>query len=220
MRQATEVKQGDRVIYSIGGVEYPALATRDARLGFHPGAKSASVHINLVYLNESAQAVKVFDAPLLVKAACIEDLAAITDMEMAVERRRRKTEARDRSEVVSALFDAKQPFGWRPDSTADELAYLRNLLASIKSGENAQDLGAATKEIPQPGQETGSVVSDAGGGSVNVGAAEATTEEPAAETPEPAATEPEPVAEPEAPVNEPQVAPDSPEATDTEAAAI
>jgi hypothetical protein len=156
MRRATEMKQRDRVIYSIGGVEYPALVTREAKLGFHPGAKQASVHVNLVYLNESAQAVKVFDAPLLLAAASVEDLAAIAEIEkQADDRRTRKAHLhRSTSAIVSAMLSANQAFGWRPDTTADELAALKAQIAAQSTGEQ---VGKALSPILQSLTETTNV---------------------------------------------------------------
>lgn len=191
---ASEVKTGNRVLYSDGTKEFEGLATSDAHLGVHPGAKRANFYINLIYLNDAGEAAKVMGSALLSAAVTPEDKARIAAKEFS---------ARAANPSSAAVMTAKQmtiedvsaelaatpvTIGWRPK--ADE-NYDANQAATIKIlqeqlDETAKQLAEAMAENeklnhemnqpPQPAPEQA-----------------ASADEPAVVTPTP--TEPDMVAE-------------------------
>lgn len=60
-----QIKQGDRVVYAIGDVEYNAVALGTAHVGYNPAMRLHSAFLNLIYLNEQGTPVKIFGAALL-----------------------------------------------------------------------------------------------------------------------------------------------------------
>lgn len=140
MSAAKDIKQGDRLVYAIGEKEYNAVAVSNASLGVHPGSKSASYHVNLVYLDEGGNARRVMAAPLLSTAADPADVEAFA----AVEARVKPAISLDESENLAAhqerIASARRLAGWRPFVEDEEVAALKGklLIVSEKALELAQ----------------------------------------------------------------------------------
>lgn len=158
------VKQGDRVVYVVGDVEYNAVALGGASFGVHPGLAAANFHLNLVYLDGQGVAVKVIGAPLLTAAASDEEFEQIVT-----------AEARMKPELVGADFDTSakdaeaankaahaerirrnpREIGWRPVADGEEVAELKAQVASLEASLKAARNGAKAASVPVLGTVPG-----------------------------------------------------------------
>jgi hypothetical protein len=158
------VKQGDRVVYVVGDVEYNAVALGGASFGVHPGLAAANFHLNLVYLDGQGVAVKVIGAPLLTAAASDEEFEQIV-----------MAEARMKPELVAADFDTSakdaaaanhaahaerilrnpREIGWRPVADGKEVAELKAQVASLEASLKAATDAAQAASVPVLGTVPG-----------------------------------------------------------------
>lgn len=130
---STDVKQGDRVVYAIGDVEYNGVALGTVTTGVHPGHKRASKHLNLIYLNEQGTPVKIFGAPLLTSAETIEDKAAFAQMNARIERQAPDGhELRTVEGQVKAKEESPRKIGWRPFVDGEDVAKLANQVSNLR----------------------------------------------------------------------------------------
>lgn len=143
--KTADVKQGDRVVYTIGGVDYSAVATGSPSFGVHPGLSAANFHLNLVYLNEQGTPIKIFGAPLLTSAQTEDEKAQILAAEVrikpalvtadddAADKAEKKTAAQE-NEAAHAQRLAAQPvtIGWRPEVDDEVISSLKSALATTK----------------------------------------------------------------------------------------
>lgn len=119
-----QIKQGDRVVYAIGDVEYNAVALGTAHVGYNPAMRLHSAFLSLVYLNEQGTAIKVFGAPILGSEVDDEHL-----VEAAADARKRDPRNAGASfeyqvELSSEHFDRlkanPRTIGWRTGSADDD----------------------------------------------------------------------------------------------------
>lgn len=121
--RAADVKQGDRVLYAIGEVEYNAVALGIPTVGIHGGHKRASFHLNLIYLNEQGTAVKIMGAPLLGRAESESDKVLFAEMNARLHHRSYSAE-----KVAAELEQAERnprAIGWRPYAEHEDAAALQ-----------------------------------------------------------------------------------------------
>ena len=118
--QASEVKQGDAVVFQVQDTEYNGIALSDAKVSVHPGGKRAAIYLDLVYLNEGGVAVKVLSAAALVGALAADDVEKIVAAEIAARRHdpRKSTLAEfggdtDAASLRQELLETKQVSGWK-----------------------------------------------------------------------------------------------------------
>lgn len=145
--KASEVAQHDPVVYAINGKEYSGVALGAPALSHHPGLKSFSLHLNLIYLNESGFPVRVYGAPLLDGAATEDEVTAIAQAEeklhpVVVEKPGGKVRdvAAGVAAAKKALAARKVSVGWRPfdggtrnAELAAENAQLRARVAELEA---------------------------------------------------------------------------------------
>lgn len=131
----TEVKQGDPIVYEINGKAYNGVAVSVPALGHHPGFKTTSYHLNLNYLNENGQMVKIFGAPLLTKATGETEMNAIATHDANV-----FPEIVDGKRVVDVEAKKKQyhetvnrTIGWRPSEEGETIKALKESLAGSQA---------------------------------------------------------------------------------------
>ena len=181
MSSVESVKQGDRVVYSVGGTDYPAMAQGEASLGYHAGWKQASHHLNLVYLDKDGNAVKVTGAALATRAATFAHLAAHALMNVHARGQHRAPDGGEAAleKERARLLDEPRTTGWRPFVDTDEvdglkadlaktqevnsilieqLAQARSLIEKLQS-----EMPAASADIPEPSTEAGAALAGGAG---------------------------------------------------------
>ena len=164
--QASEVKKGDRVIFSVHNTEYNGIALSDAKIGVHPGAKRAGISLDIVYLSESWVSVKVLSVPVMVEALSESDAKKIVETEKHARERdhRRSTLVEfggevDEGRLRQELLETKQVSGWKPCDTEPAVAPacpecegLRAELAAATADLEALQAKLSTAETPEPAQ--------------------------------------------------------------------
>jgi hypothetical protein len=147
MTNGVDVKQSDRVLYLVGGEEFPAIARAGAHAGVHPGTKLGGVFLTLTYLNASGQPVQVLNAPLIPAAATDDDVKAVTDA--TVKALEQKTLGKgpepDAAAIAAEYRGVKAEVGWRPFIDGEDVAKLKAYAAGIEAELNATHTDAAQK---------------------------------------------------------------------------
>lgn len=119
MSNAANVKQGNRVVYVKGDQQYSAISTNDAAGGYHPGTNVSSYFINLVYLNEVGNAVKVSGVPLVTAAADEDDKSVFAEIEWSARSRDYRESTLTSMEALKEELATKSvTIGWRPEVEA------------------------------------------------------------------------------------------------------
>lgn len=186
MMQASEVKTGMRVQYCDGRREFEAVATSNAHLGFHPGRKRSNYHIDLAYLSDAGELVKVLAAPLLTGVASEEEQAKIGAMEFsAASRTARRSDLAGLggkltpSDLAKELQERPETIGWGPKQVVwqptaelrrlatqvaqqdEEIAELKGKLAMTDGLPSAVDLDVVA-ELQKAADATAEPVGDSG----------------------------------------------------------
>ena len=138
--QASEVKTGMRVQYCDGQREFEAVTTGPARLGFHPGRRRSNYYIDLAYVSDAGELVKVAAAPLLGGVASEEEEAKIGAMEFsAASRTSRRGDLAGLggkltpSDLANELLGRPETIGWRPKQDSEEIAELLSKVAEVQT---------------------------------------------------------------------------------------
>jgi hypothetical protein len=130
--ELSSIKLGDRVVYTVGGVEYNALALGAASEGWGQSIKLTSIFLSLTYLNKFGVQVKIIAAPLLGIAADEEHLKDIA--QQAAQKTFGYVTAHDDVKaqmVAEQLANVKanpRTNGWRPYVEGEEVTTLRAAL--------------------------------------------------------------------------------------------
>ena len=151
MTNATDVKQGDRVLFLVGGVTLPGIARTAARAGVHPGTKLGGVFVTLTYLNPSGQPVQVLNAPLLPASATDDDVKSVVAATVVAARQKglvrpdpAQTEPYglkagvplsaepDEAELAAEYRAVKAETGWRPLIDGEDVAQLKAYAAGLE----------------------------------------------------------------------------------------
>jgi hypothetical protein len=131
-----DIKQGDPIVYEINEKAYNGVAVSTPNLGHHPGFKTTSFHINLNYLNEQGQIVKIYGAPLLTKAVGEEELDEMAEFE-ATAFPGRDDEGRKIIDVPGTkkriVESVNRTIGWRPSEEGEIIKALKESLASAQA---------------------------------------------------------------------------------------
>jgi hypothetical protein len=119
------VKQGDRVVYAIGGMEYNAVALGTAHFGYNPAIRMHSAFLNLVYLNEQGTPVKIFGAPLLGSEADDEHLDTVAHESAKRDPRFQGSVPDDKDDIYDEhrerIVSNPRTIGWRTGYADDSL---------------------------------------------------------------------------------------------------
>lgn len=158
MTRIEDVKQGSRVVFQTADengepVKFHAIAMGAALLSYHPGRKSASHNLNLVYLSDAGEAVKVSAAPLLTEAAGGEELAAYAHMNVHAAGLQRSPDGGKQAlaDELERLKATPRTTGWKPfDGDAEIEALEAELDVADDAGITlAANLTAANGRIAQ-----------------------------------------------------------------------
>ena len=122
----TDVKQGSRVVYAANGVEREAIALGEPTVGVNSGTKSASHYLNLVYLNDAGEPVKVMGVPLVTAAATPEMLDQYAALNAAAEQRPGPERDQARERWRKQLEDVPRTTGWRPYVAGEAVRVLQD----------------------------------------------------------------------------------------------
>jgi chromosome segregation ATPase len=158
-----DIKQGNRVVYAIGGVEYNAVALGSPSFGNHPGLQAFNYHLNLAYLNEQGTPIKIYGAPLLTVAQDDDAKAEILAAEVRVKPalvvapedadKAEKLSAAKENEQAQAkrIADAPVTIGWRPEVDDEAVAALKSTIAQYKVSldKAVEDLKAANDKLTE-----------------------------------------------------------------------
>lgn len=158
--ELSSIKQGSRVVYAVGGVEHNAIALGAPSEGFNQGIRLATISLNLIYLTELGQPLKVVAAPLLGVAADDEHLADVAQI-AAQKTQGYVTSPPDVKKQIAAdhLAHIKahpRTNGWRPYVEGELVAVLKARIAQMEQEaieRNAQFEEAFAKSTSQSDTE-------------------------------------------------------------------
>lgn len=115
-----DIKQGDRVVYAIGGGEYPAIALGSVNSSYSQASRAFSAHLNLIYLNEQGTPIKVFAAPLLAVAADEEHLNLVAESAARSDLSYKEASAEEKHQIFEEKLRLvrlnPRTIGWRPEN--------------------------------------------------------------------------------------------------------
>lgn len=119
------IKQGDRVVYAIGGMEYNAVALGTAHFGYNPAIRMHSAFLNLVYLNEQGTPVRIFGAPLLGSEADDEHIDTVAYESAKRDSRFQGSSSDDMDDIYDEhrerIVSNPRTIGWRTGYADDSL---------------------------------------------------------------------------------------------------
>lgn len=115
-----DIKQGDRVVYAIGGVEYPAVALGSVNSSYSQASRAFSAYLNLVYLNEQGTPIKVVAAPLLAVAADEDHLNLVAESAARSDLSYKEASAEEKHQIFEEKLRLvrlnPRTIGWRPEN--------------------------------------------------------------------------------------------------------
>ena len=127
-----DVMEGSRVVYTANGAEHDAIALGKPTLGVNSGTKSASHYLNLVYLSETGENVKVMGAPLVTAAATPEMLDQYAELNAAAEQRPGPARDEARERWRRRLEAEPRTTGWRPKEYREEVTRFKDAQANLQ----------------------------------------------------------------------------------------
>lgn len=116
------IQQGSRVVYSVGSKEYNAISAGTPSVGYNQGLKLFSAYLNLAYMNEAGELVKISAAPLL--SVAVDDIF-LDEAALAAAKKDASwfDGGVDNDELIASykqrLIDNPRTIGWRPGNVDD-----------------------------------------------------------------------------------------------------
>lgn len=120
----SSIAKGSRVVYAVGEKEYNAIALDIVHPGYSQALRLHSAFLNLIYLGDEGEPVKVFAAPLLGTEADDAHLSESADAAARKDVRFGEGDSDSREAIydehLERLTSNPRTIGWRPGSVGDQ----------------------------------------------------------------------------------------------------